>query len=204
MPTSPAPKGLRLYLPLLITSVIVLVVDQVSKAWANGDWGFAGLERCATLKPRPTVGFCLAFNEGMAFSMGWGAGALIAPIAIGIVIVMLVFASKMSFAQRLMMGAIAGGAVGNLIDRAVRVAASGEKPDKFMGGAVVDFFYSSFFATFNVADAAIVVGGILLAITVYRMPDPDEAPSEAGVAAAPTTPETVTADAEPKESSTDS
>ena len=101
--TSPsAPKGLRLYLPLLITSVVVLVVDQVSKAWANGDWGFSGLERCVTLNPRPTIGFCLAYNEGMAFSFGSGNGAVIGLVALTIVGVLLVAARKVPFGARLL------------------------------------------------------------------------------------------------------
>lgn len=176
------PSRLRIYVPLLITAAVVLVIDQISKAWANGDWIFEGLDRCRELAERPTVGFCLAYNEGMAFSMGWGAGALIAPIALGIVAVLIAFAPKMEPLHRIMMGAIAGGAIGNLIDRAFRDAAFGADDRGFMGGAVVDFFYSSFFATFNVADAAIVVGGFLLAIAVYRMPDPDEADGAAEAA----------------------
>lgn len=184
MASPTVPKGPRTLLPLLVTAVVVFALDQLSKAWANGDWIFDGLERCAALNPRPTIGLCLAYNEGMAFSIGWGAGALIAPIAVVIVVAMLVFAPRMTVLQRVMMGAIVGGAIGNLVDRAFRVSAAGVR-EGFMGGAVVDFFYSSFFATFNVADAAIVVGGFLLAFTVYRMPDDegDGAPAVATPAA---------------------
>ena len=59
---------------------------------------------------------------------------------------------------RLLMGAIAGGATGNVIDRAFRAAAASTQHRGFMGGAVVDFLYSSFWATFNIADSAICVG----------------------------------------------
>ena len=49
-----------------------------------------------------------------------------------------------------------GGTVGNLIDR-------------LSYGYVIDFIDVDFFATFNVADAAITVGAVLLAITYIRL-----------------------------------
>ena len=49
-----------------------------------------------------------------------------------------------------------GGAVGNLGDRLLRDA------DGFLDGRVVDFVDLQWWPVFNVADAAIVVGGILL------------------------------------------
>ncbi len=55
-------------------------------------------------------------------------------------------------------GLILGGAVGNLADRLFR----GHH------GAVVDFLYSGFWPTFNVADTCIVVGSFLLALRLWR------------------------------------
>jgi len=49
------------------------------------------------------------------------------------------------------LGLIIGGGIGNLIDRVVRPPGAGR-------GEVIDFIYLSFWPTFNVADAAIVVG----------------------------------------------
>lgn len=179
----------RKYLPMVAVGSTIFAADQISKAWAHGDWGFAGLERCALMAERPTVGFCLAFNEGMAFSMGWGAGAFISIVVLAVVVTLAVFSRSVSPMQRLVMGAIVGGALGNLTDRAFRSAAPGTSDRGFMGGAVVDFVYSSFWATFNVADAAVVVGGFLLAIAVWRMPDPEPkggpAPSSGDESAVP-------------------
>jgi signal peptidase II len=53
-----------------------------------------------------------------------------------------------------------GGALGNLCDRFFR--------DDH--GAVVDFVALHFWPTFNVADACIVVGCVLLAISLLRAP----------------------------------
>jgi signal peptidase II len=43
-----------------------------------------------------------------------------------------------------------------------------------MGGAVVDFIALSWWPTFNVADACIVVGAILLLFTSLRAPKAEE------------------------------
>ena len=162
----------KVYGPLSIAALVVIIVDQVTKLWADD------LQECSTLGlPRPRFAFCLAYNEGMAFSVGWGRGPLIALIALVIVAVMVFSVRKVPPGARWLMGAVAGGALGNVIDRAFRdpapIAQGVPGSPGFMRGAVIDFFYSNFWATFNVADAAIVVGGILLSISLWRMPDPE-------------------------------
>ncbi len=65
---------------------------------------------------------------------------------------------------------ILGGAVGNLFDRVTR-------GDGLLDGAVVDFIEPSFFPTFNVADAAITMGAVLLVLVAVRhAPEDDDAP----------------------------
>lgn len=175
------PRVVQLYAPMVATMLVVIVLDQLTKHWATG------LDLCRDLVERPTVGFCLAHNKGMAFSVGWGAGKFISAVALTIVVVLFVAARKLPLSARILMGAIAGGALGNVIDRAFRSAIDG--PRTFMGGAVVDFIYSTFWATFNVADSAVVVGGILLSILLWRLPEPGDEPpapvgADAGVVAA--------------------
>jgi signal peptidase II len=53
---------------------------------------------------------------------------------------------------------VLGGGLGNMIDRALRDH----------GGGVVDFIDLSFWPTFNVADMAIVIGVVLVAISGFR------------------------------------
>ncbi|HEX6476196.1 MAG TPA: signal peptidase II, partial [Acidimicrobiales bacterium] len=55
-------------------------------------------------------------------------------------------------------GLILGGAVGNLVDRLVRSN----------GGSVIDFIDLRYWPTFNVADACIVCGAVLLVVVGYR------------------------------------
>jgi signal peptidase II len=163
----------KIYGPMLAVTFGVVLLDIVSKQWADG------LDRCQQLAKPPTVGFCLAYNEGMAFSVGWGSGAIIAGVALVIVVVLLMYARKVPLYPRLLMGLVAGGAIGNVLDRAFRAPAPGSGNHGFMSGAVVDFVYTKFWATFNLADSAIVVGGILLAIALWRLPDPETEPTPA-------------------------
>jgi signal peptidase II len=62
-------------------------------------------------------------------------------------------------------GLVAGGALGNLIDRAFRAG------DGFLGGGVVDFIDLQWWPVFNLADAAIVLGALLLFGTQWRQVD---------------------------------
>ena len=63
---------------------------------------------------------------------------------------------------RIAVGAIIGGAIGNLADRVFREGGG------FFGGAVVDFIDLQWWPVFNVADSAIVVGGILVVWRGWR------------------------------------
>ncbi|MFN8053353.1 MAG: signal peptidase II [Acidimicrobiales bacterium] len=187
-PSEPSRTGLAsIYAPMAAVAAVVILADVLTKQWADG------LELCQSLAVRPTIGFCRAYNQGMAFSVGWGAGALIAAVALAIVAVLVIAARKVPLHHRLLMGAVAGGAIGNVIDRAfrapVQVAGAAAPKGGFMNGAVVDFVYTKFWATFNVADSCIVVGGILLAIALWRLPDPEpETSPESGAQPSPDDP----------------
>ncbi len=105
------------------------------------------------------VRFTLAFNRGAAFGMHVGPWSRIvfSAFAVGMVAVLLVSAGRVAGpAQRLVtaMGLVAGGALGNLVDRI--------RWDR----GVVDFIDVGVgltrFWTFNLADSAITVGAVLL------------------------------------------
>jgi signal peptidase II len=63
-------------------------------------------------------------------------------------------------------GLVAGGALGNLLDRLLRSGGDG-----LVGGHVVDFIDLQWWPVFNVADMGIVGGAILLALLSFRAPD---------------------------------
>jgi len=149
------------------TAAVVLLIDQLSKWWAT-----ERLRNAAPIDVVWTLRFNYAENTGMAFSTGAGYGWLIGLIACAIVGVLLVTARTIgSRVQLVLIGVVIGGALGNVVDRLTRGDGG------FMSGAVVDFIDLQWWPIFNVADAAVVVGGILLAISMLRAPE-GAAPSD--------------------------
>lgn len=152
----------RLRFPAAIgIALAVVLVDQLTKRWA-----------VSALADGPVVlidGWLeldLVFNPGAAFSSVQGAGPLLAIAAIAIAgwITILIRRATTRIAEVMALALVLGGAVGNLVDRMTR-------GDGLLDGAVVDFVEPSFWPTFNVADAAISVGAVLLVIVTMRHGD---------------------------------
>lgn len=140
----------------------VLVLDQASKWWA--------VDRLSSGDIVSVVGslqFNLRYNTGVAFSLGSGngLGPWISVLAIGVVVAVSFGATSRFPLGAVASGLISGGAFGNLLDRAFR----GDQG--FLHGAVIDFIDLQWWPVFNVADAAIVVGAILLVIASFRVPE---------------------------------
>lgn len=160
--------------PVLSIAIVVLVADQLTKSWAVN-----ALADGHIIDLVSTLRFRLAFNTGMSFSLGSGSGALIAPLALVVVGAMLWMARRMTSRLGLAaVGLIAGGAIGNVVDRVFR---SG---DGFLGGGVVDFIDLQWWPVFNVADMGVVVGAVLLLISTWmedldQPADPDEQDADA-------------------------
>ena len=107
--------------------------------------------------------FDLSYNSGVAFSIGSGLGVPIVLVVLSVIgIVIWTTRGLPSIPGSIAVGLVLGGACGNLSDRLFR----GE------GGAVVDFIATSFWPTFNVADASIVIGALLLGISLWRSGGP--------------------------------
>jgi signal peptidase II len=134
-------------------ALLVAVLDQASKAWARG-----GLTpgREVTIIPG-WLWFRLARNSGATLGLGTGNNALFAVVALVIVgaIVMLALRENVGGVPGIgALGAIAGGALGNLVDR-VRL------------GGVTDFIEVHYWPTdFNLADAAIRLGVVLFLLAL--------------------------------------
>lgn len=156
--------GLRWAMPVAVT---VAVIDQLTKRWAL-DRLIAGScdtpDACIDLVAGAR--FHLVFNTGAAFARGQGFGPVLGVLVSIITVALLVAASRRS--DRLgpvLLGLVAGGAVGNLIDRIVRA------DDGFLSGAVVDFVDLGWWPVFNVADAAVVCGVIGFVALAWLRPD---------------------------------
>ncbi len=136
-----------------ITAVAVVVADQTTKTLAlhrlvNGPIHLFG-----------PLSLALSFNSGIAFSIGSGLTTPIVVIGAALVVLLVWFArGAPSYPVAIGIGMILGGALGNLGDRVFRSH----------GGAVVDFVHVGIWPTFNVADAAIFVGAVVILAVFWR------------------------------------
>lgn len=153
-------RGLRLSVPI---AVAVVLADQATKQWAvrrlmEGSCDVP--DACVDLPLGAR--FHLAFNTGAAFETGSELGPLLGVLAFVMAIVLL--AMSRARTDRLgttLLGSVAGGAVGNLIDRIVRA------DDGILSGAVIDFIDFGWWPIFNIADSAIVMGVIGLIVATF-------------------------------------
>lgn len=143
---------------LLATSAVVIAVDQATKIWA-----VSSLQN-DTIEGPFGSSLRLVYNRGSAFSLGEGLGPVFGILAIVISIAMLFIVKQID--RRIVvlgLGLIQGGALGNVIDRLFRDG------DGFLGGAVIDFLeVGDWWPVFNIADAAIVVGALMVGLLSPR------------------------------------
>ena len=149
-------------LGLLVLSVLVLVIDQLSKAHFEG-----ALEMYQQIVVIPDYfSWTLAYNTGAAFSFladssGWQRWlfALIAVVVSAVLVVWLKRLGRNDTWLAIALALVLGGALGNLYDRIVI-------------GHVIDFIFVHWkehgFPAFNVADSAITVGAIMLALDMFK------------------------------------
>jgi signal peptidase II len=106
------------------------------------------------------IGLQLAYNPGVAFSMGdkLPAGVIVAVTA-AITVAFAVYAwhraPRAGWVERIAGGAVIGGAFANVIDRA-------------LDGVVTDYLHTGWWPTFNLADTFIVTGCIAIALLHAR------------------------------------
>ncbi len=106
-------------------------------------------------------------NGGAAFGMGQAMTIVFTMIATAVIVVIWRIARRLySLPWAIALGMLLGGALGNLTDRLFR------SPQVFRGH-VVDFISVQHFAVFNLADSAIVCGGILVVLLSFRGSNPD-------------------------------
>lgn len=129
---------------------VVVAVDQGIKLWVTG-----ALERGEHRDLLPLVDLVNTRNTGVAFGLLQDSVVLVG-IAVGLAIAALLAYFARNVHRRalwLPVGMMLGGAVGNVIDRA-------------RTGAVIDFLKVPAWPAFNVADAAITVGVVVLFVVV--------------------------------------
>ncbi|MFE7104969.1 signal peptidase II [Streptomyces sp. NPDC057575] len=156
-------KGGRKVAVLFVVAVFAYLIDLISKMIV-----VAKLEHH---EPIELIGDWLQLsairNAGAAFGIGEAFTIIFTFIAATVIVVIARLARKLySLPWAIALGLLLGGALGNLTDRIFRA------PGVFEG-AVVDFIAPAHFAVFNLADSAIVCGGILIVILSFKGLDPD-------------------------------
>lgn len=153
-PVRPDPAQRTRHVGLLsAAAILALLLDQGSKALA--------LERLEPGVRIPVLGDLLAwrlvFNPGAAFSFGtgmtWVFTVVMAAVSIGVLLIATRIGSRW---WALCVGALLGGAMGNLVDRLAREPGFGV-------GHVVDFIDYGYFIG-NVADIAIVGSALIMVV----------------------------------------
>ena len=137
---------------------LALIIDQVTKYLVEKNMTY--FQRIDLIGD--IFGLRYVKNTGVAFGLFSSQEPLVlvsvaVSLVMAIVVLSVVFASKLSRFETFLVGVIVGGAIGNnLIDR-LRL------------GHVVDFLeFRGFPAIFNAADSCIVFGAILLILSMYR------------------------------------
>ncbi|MER5944618.1 signal peptidase II [Streptomyces sp. NPDC001904] len=157
------PKGRRRLVVLLAVAALAYALDLVSKLIV-----VAKLEHQDSVR---ILGDWLQLevirNPGAAWGVGEAFTIVFTVIAAAVIVVIVRLAKKLySTPWAIALGLLLGGALGNLTDRIFRAPGIFE-------GAVVDFIAPKHYPVFNLADSAIVCGGILIVLLSFRGIDPD-------------------------------
>ena len=168
----PAQPKIKKYIPFILTA-LVIIIDQITKAlivshiqrYTIGASFFGDFLRIVHVS-----------NPGIAFSIGQGWSVAVRGIlfrAVPLVVIILVIGvyirnEDFTALQRWAIAGVVGGGIGNLIDRFFRAEGVIDFIDVQwfgMANSPVRFLRWDRWPTFNVADSAVVVCGILLIIS---------------------------------------
>ena len=143
---------------LYLVAALTWGLDLASKIWA--------VNNLSARNPVEIFGsffqLTLVRNPGAAFSFGTGATIVFTCIAVGAVIAILYYSSKItSLGWANTLGLLLGGVLGNLIDRLFRSPG-------FLKGEVIDWLELTHWPVFNLADSAIVIAAFLAIVLTIR------------------------------------
>ena len=151
--------------PFVLWSALLILADQATKAIARANMAEGEF---ITVIPH-VLDFTLVFNQGIAFGMLQGLGVWLAPIALamtGFAYWLYVKREPQDRMQALVAILVAGGAIGNVIDRLTM-------------GRVTDFINIKIIPVFNFADIYITISFFIMAILILRQEkSPETEPTE--------------------------
>ncbi len=162
--------GVRSRRLALWIAALVVVVDQVVKyaveqalepgqfvPWLSDD-----------------IGWQLVYNDAGAFGLPLPSWSFLVVAAVVVVVVVRALPRVVRVVPAVAYGLLVAGAIGNVVDRVVRLGDPGDP--RWLHGHVVDFVAWGSFPRFNVADAAITIGFVLLATDLWRHGDDSALP----------------------------
>lgn len=145
-------------------ALVILVADQLTKAWVDGSFDLASPfgQPGQPGGPTPVLGelvrIAKTYNDGGIFGLLGSAAPVLAAASLGVIAVIVIVQARQGRGDPLLtlaLGLLLGGALGNLIDR-VRF------------GHVIDWVDTGIgsvrWYTWNIADAAISVSIVLLLV----------------------------------------
>lgn len=151
----------------LTLSIVVVVLDQLTKSAITSNFQYGETKVILSW-----FNLVLAHNTGAAFSFLANAGGwqrwffIVLTVVVIAVLLWMLRGAKQNRLLSIALALVIGGAIGNLIDRALY-------------GYVVDFVQwhaaGYYWPAFNVADSAICLGAAALIIDSFRKPDSVEA-----------------------------
>lgn len=152
------------YLIFFLVALFVIVADQLSKAWI-----VSSLPEGHTMLRLGFFRITHIHNTGAAFGLLPDQSLVLtifALIAGAVMLFFVVYGYRYyswleSTAVTLVLGMVFGGTVGNLVDR-------------FRFGYVTDFIDFGYWPVFNIADSAVTVGVIILAVLLLRHAQTEE------------------------------
>ncbi len=145
--------NLRSYLSLVLISGTIILLDQLTKNWVRANLAY-GQTWMPWEELAPYARIVHWQNTGAAFGMFQNAGGIFAVLAILVAGMIVYYFPRLEpgdWAVRLAMSLQLGGALGNLIDR-------------LQHGHVTDFVSIGSFPVWNIADASITCGVVVLVL----------------------------------------
>lgn len=138
---------------LVLIALVVITLDQLTKRAVQQNLALG--EAILVFPPWEFVRIVHWANTGAAFGMFQGGNAILIGLTIAITVAILAYYQTLPqghLFQRICLGLMVGGSIGNLIDRLTL-------------GYVVDFVAVGRFPVFNLADSCVTVSVILLLIS---------------------------------------
>lgn len=148
---------IRRYLLPIGIAVAVVITDLVTKRHAAINFADADVVVIPGF-----LGFTFVENPGAAFSLFQNGGQIVGVAAILVSIGLLwILRVERPTGERLALGLILGGAVGNITDRIAR-------GDGILDGPVIDWVNLWWIPTFNIADSAVTIAVVLLFLFSWK------------------------------------